>query len=102
MGTDVDPLDRPAMDGTVACLLHDMLRFVADGRRSYAEVMEAWRTSCPRLPIWEEATERGLLMRARDESGVPVVRITAAGRAFLLEGCTDSDLPAPARERLEH
>ena len=93
MGTDMDPRDYSAMDRTVASLLHDMLRFVADGRRSYVEVMEAWRTSCPRLPIWEEATERGLLMRARDESGVPVVRITAAGRAFLLEGCTDSDLP---------
>ena len=67
-----------------------MLRFVAEGRRSYVEVMEAWRTSCPRLPIWEEATERGLVMRARDESGVPVVRITVAGRAFLLDGCTAS------------
>jgi len=86
MSIDTYPLDYSAMDRTVASLLHDMLRFVADGRRSYVEVMEAWRTSCPRLPIWEEATDRGLLMRARDESGVPVVRITAAGRDFLLEG----------------
>jgi hypothetical protein len=91
MGTDTYPLGYSAMDRTVASLLHDMLRFVADGRRSYVEVMEAWRTSCPRLPIWEEATDRGLLMRARDESGVPVVRITAAGRAFLLDGCTDPE-----------
>ncbi|QYN32340.1 hypothetical protein K1T35_27490 [Pseudonocardia sp. DSM 110487] len=80
MGSDSDSMDR-----TTASLLYELLRFVAEGPRSYAEVMEAWRTSCPRLPIWEEATERGLLRRERDESGVPVVRITAAGRAVLLE-----------------
>lgn len=80
MGSDSDSMDR-----TTASLLYDLLRFVAEGPRSYGEVMEAWRTSCPRLPIWEEATERGLLRKERDESGVPVVRITAAGSALLLE-----------------
>jgi hypothetical protein len=90
MRSDAYPHDdpRPAMgslDRTTLSLLYDLLRFVAEGPRGYAEVMEAWRTSCPRLPIWEEATERGLLRRERDESGVPVVRITAAGRAVLLE-----------------
>jgi hypothetical protein len=84
MGIDSYPLDGPVLDRTVLPLLHDLLRFVAEGPRSYAEVMEAWRTSCPRLPIWEEATERGLVRRERDEFGVPVVRITAAGRALLL------------------
>jgi D-3-phosphoglycerate dehydrogenase len=63
--------------------MHDLLRFVAAEPRTYAKVMDAWRTSCPRLPVWEEATERGLLTRAKDDAGVPVVRITAAGRAFL-------------------
>jgi D-3-phosphoglycerate dehydrogenase len=63
--------------------MHDLLRFVAAEPRTYAEVMDAWRTSCPRLPVWEEATERGLLARAKDDAGVPVVAITAAGRAFL-------------------
>jgi len=81
MGTSTD--SRGAMDRTLDPLLHDLLSFVAAERRTYAEVMEAWRTSCPRLPVWEEATERGLLTRARDEASVPVVRITAAGRAFL-------------------
>jgi hypothetical protein len=83
MDTDTCPVDGSAMDRTVASLLRDLLRFIAD-ERSYVEVMEAWRTSCPRLPIWEEATEHGLVKRVRDESGLPVVRVTAAGRAFLL------------------
>ena len=81
MGTGTD--SRGATDRALDALLHDLLRFVAAERRTYAEIMEAWRTSCPRLPVWEEATERGLLTRARDEADVPVVRITAAGRAFL-------------------
>jgi hypothetical protein len=85
MGTETSPPGYPAMDQTVASLLRDMLRFIADGHRSYVEVMDAWRTSCPRLPIWEEATERGLVVRARDESGVPVVRLTRRGAPSLLE-----------------
>lgn len=81
MGTQ--SVSRGALDPTLGPLLLDLLRFVAGEERTYAEVMEAWRTSCPRLPVWEEATERGLLTRAKDGAGVPVVRITAAGRALL-------------------
>lgn len=89
MGNEICPADPSATDDTVASLLRDMLRFVAD-ERSYVDVMEAWRTSCPRLPIWEEATERGLVARARDKSGLPIVRITPEGREFLLGGATVS------------
>jgi hypothetical protein len=74
------------MDHAIAPLMRDLVRYVADGPRTYAEVMEAWRTSCPRLPVWEEATERGFLVRARDVSGVSIVTVTAAGRAFVLGG----------------
>lgn len=43
--------------------------------------MEAWRTSCPRLPVWEEAVDRGLLeLRS---SRVLEVMVTARGRALL-------------------
>jgi D-3-phosphoglycerate dehydrogenase len=44
--------------------------------------MEAWRTSCPKLPVWEDANDRGLVKREQ-VNGREVVRITAAGRAFL-------------------
>jgi len=66
----------------VDALILDLLEFVARGERPYQDVMEAWRTSCPRLPVWEEANERGLIERARRD-GCAVVRITQAGHALL-------------------
>jgi hypothetical protein len=68
--------------GTVDALIVDLLEYVAREERSYAEVIEAWHTSCPKLPVWEEANERGLVTRAR-VNGHAVVRITAAGTVFL-------------------
>jgi hypothetical protein len=67
---------------TVDALLCDMLAWLARAARPYNEVMEAWRTSCPRLPVWEDAIERGLVEHARID-GTASVRITQAGRAFL-------------------
>ena len=66
------------------------LAWVADRPRCYAETMEAWRTSCPRLQVWEDATDGGL---ARLEpasvgttQGEARVALTAAGRAMLAAG----------------
>lgn len=66
------------MADTVENLVLDLLEFVARRERSYDEVMAAWRTSCPRLPVWEDANDRGLV---KVEAGS--VRITAAGVALL-------------------
>ena len=66
------------MADTVDALILDLLEWVAVRERGYDEVMSAWRTSCPRLPVWEDATDQGLV-----ETQGPVVRITAAGRARL-------------------
>jgi len=70
------------MSDTVEALIVDLLEYVASGERPYDEVIEAWHTSCPRLPVWEEATERGLVTRTR-LNGHAVVKITAAGSALL-------------------
>ena len=70
------------MSDTVDALLLDMLAWIAKEERPYAEVMEAWRTSCPRLPIWEEANARGLITREL-RAGCAVVGVTEAGRRFL-------------------
>jgi hypothetical protein len=70
------------MSDTVDALLRDMLAWLARDARPYAEVMEAWRTSCPRLTVWEEANERGFVEQSRLE-GCAMVRVTAKGRAFL-------------------
>ena len=72
------------MSDTVSSLLRDMLAWIDARPRTYAEVMEAWRTSCPRLPVWEEATDRGLVEHATAE-GQMVIRLTRAGEAFLRE-----------------
>jgi hypothetical protein len=50
-------------DTVVESLILDLLEWLATADRSYAEVMDAWRTSCPKLPVWEEANDRGLVIR---------------------------------------
>jgi hypothetical protein len=66
----------------VDSLILDLLEWISTGDRSYEEVLDAWRTSCPRLPIWEEANERGLIKK-EEVNGFCVVRITSSGRALL-------------------
>jgi hypothetical protein len=65
-------------------LILDLLEWLAKGDRCYEEVMGAWRTSCPRLPVWEDANDRGLV--ATEHAGRQLtVSITPSGRAFLAE-----------------
>lgn len=70
------------MGDVVEPLILDLLEWVAEGERGYAEMMDAWRTSCPKLPVWEEANTRGLVVRIV-RNGVPLVAITERGRALL-------------------
>jgi hypothetical protein len=64
-------------------LVLDLVEWVAERPRAYADVMEAWRTSCPRLTIWEDAVDHGFVARVqRDGSGL-MVEATVAGRVFL-------------------
>jgi D-3-phosphoglycerate dehydrogenase len=72
-------------DTVVEALLLDLLEWLAQGDRSYEDVMEAWRTSCPKLPVWEEANDRGLVMR-EDRAGRCIIKITPSGRALLEAG----------------
>jgi hypothetical protein len=72
------------MDAVVESLLLDLLEWVAGGGKPYDEVMEAWRTSCPRLPVWQEANERGFVAREAIDNR-SIVRITLLGFAFLCQ-----------------
>jgi hypothetical protein len=69
-------------DSVVESLLLDLLEWLAERDRSYDEVMAAWRTSCPRLPVWEEANDRALVLQ-QEINGRSIVRITPAGLALL-------------------
>ena len=66
------------MADTLTPLICDLLEWLEREPRTHAQVIDGWRTSCPRLPVWEEATERGLVAR-RDG----VVEVTPRGRSFL-------------------
>jgi hypothetical protein len=63
-------------------LVLDLVEWVAKEPRAYGEMLDAWRTSCPRLTVWEDAIERGLVMRKPVE-GRTIVVVTEAGRRFL-------------------
>jgi hypothetical protein len=39
------------------------LAWLDESPRSYGDAMDAWRTSCPRLSIWEDALRDGLIQR---------------------------------------
>ncbi|MEO3474781.1 hypothetical protein AAFN86_23150 [Roseomonas sp. CAU 1739] len=66
------------MSESLRPLILDLVAFVADRPRPYAEVLDAWRTSCPRLTVWEDAVEAGLVTL---QDGV--VRATDRGREAL-------------------
>jgi hypothetical protein len=72
----------PMGDAVVEGLILDLLEWLAKQDRTYEEVMDAWRTSCPTLPVWEDANDRGLVVREM-KHGRCVVRITSAGLNLL-------------------
>jgi hypothetical protein len=74
-----------AMTGSLDPLIRDFLEWIGPRPRPYAEVMEAWRTSCPRLTVWEDSIDRGFVARANADGNGRMVAITGAGREFLAE-----------------
>jgi hypothetical protein len=65
-------------------LQRDLLMWLADHPRTYAEIMEAWRSTCPRLTIWEDALLAGLVeVRRGGTMAESSVVLTPAGRALL-------------------
>lgn len=59
-------------------LILDLVEWVARDERSHADLMESWRTSCPRLTVWEDAVEHGYLARQGR-----LIAVTAKGRKLL-------------------
>src|ERR1043165_2171770 len=89
MRNDLDPL------------ILDLLEWIGREPRTYADVIDAWRTSCPRLTVWEDAMDRGFAVREHAGGREVMIALTDAGRAFLREQGR-SDVPSVARvERRE-
>ena len=70
------------MTETVDVLVLDLLEWLSRQDRSYEETMDAWRTSCPRLPVWEDANDRGLVL-IDNRNGRSCVRVWPAGFELL-------------------
>ena len=73
------------MSVTLDPLVMDLVAWVAKDPRPYDEVIEAWRTSCPRLTVWEDAIDRGLIACGRAADKTLMVTATGAGLRFLRE-----------------
>ena len=71
------------MSNPVDALILDLLEWIGKGPRPYTDVIDAWRTSCPRLPVWEEANERGFLAHHHDSSNGRTVSVSALGLEHL-------------------
>ncbi len=71
------------MADTLDPLVRDLIEWVAKEPRAYSEVIEVWRTSCPRLTVWEDATDRGFVERRGVPGEGDQVVVTEAGLKFL-------------------
>ena len=86
------------MPDPARALTLQFLAWVDESPRTYAQAMEAWRSTCPRLSIWEDAILDGLVAFAggatRNQSRVT---LTAKGRALLRQENTPVTRAATVR-----
>ena len=72
------------MPEPINLLMTEFLTWVAARPRTYAEAMQAWRSSCPRHTVWEDAIADGFIqIEAEDTFGRAEVSLTPRGRALL-------------------
>jgi hypothetical protein len=71
------------MAETADSLVLDLVEWIARKPRVYSEAIAAWRTSCPRLTIWEDALDHGYVARETVGGAGLMVTVTEAGENFL-------------------
>lgn len=71
------------MADTLDPLVRDLVEWVAKEPRRHADVIDTWRTSCPRLTVWEEAVERGYVAREFVPGRGAMIVVTQAGQRLL-------------------
>lgn len=89
------------MPDPVEPLILDLLDWIGPHPRPYAEVLEAWRTSCPRLPVWEEANKRGFVDHLHEQGQAALVAVSPQGLAHLEARRTNSAPPGAPAERAD-
>jgi hypothetical protein len=83
------------MADSPSLIMIQFLSWVADRPRTYAQAMEAWRTSCPRLSVWEDAVIENLVRI--DGDGARAVSLTERGSAVLQKAQDGKVAKAQAR-----
>jgi hypothetical protein len=72
------------MSESANLLMLEFLAWLSSRRRTYAETMNAWQTTCPRHTVWEDAIMDELIQLNRsDELRDPEVTLTPRGKALL-------------------
>jgi hypothetical protein len=71
------------LDKTADPLVLDFVEWIARRPRLYSEVVDTWRTSCPRLTIWEDAADSGYVIREAVSGTGTIVTVTDAGAQLL-------------------
>jgi len=74
-------------DFAMSALMIQFLAWLAERPRTRSEVMDAWRSTCPRLTVWEDAIIDGFVQL--DEAST--VSLTARGRALLQSSTIATD-----------
>jgi hypothetical protein len=64
-------------------LILDLIDWLGCSPRPYSEVLDAWRTSCPRLPVWEDANDRGFVECHHEPGRGRFVSVSRAGAEYL-------------------
>jgi hypothetical protein len=85
------------MTDAASLIMIQFLSWVADRPRSYADTMDAWRTSCPRLSVWEDAVIADLV-RLEGQGGRSV-KLTERGAAVLRQAQNQDTMAAPAERK---
>ena len=58
-----------------SALTLELLNWIAERPRTYAETMAAWRTSCPRTPVWENASGDSLVTVLAGDGGSDAAQV---------------------------
>lgn len=97
-------MSETIVSSTLDPLILDLVEWIAREPRSYEDVIDVWRTSCPRLTVWEDATDRGLVERqSTPDRGIRVVATDRGREALIRHGrwIRDAQLQ-PAGPRAAH
>ena len=71
------------VERTLSAPTLELLAWISERPRSYAETMEAWTSHCPRLMVWDDAIADGLVAVGRDGVGLTVAGCAALNAASL-------------------